>query len=267
MLEELQYWITERERIRLAKEAGESKPWSYDIIFQSYRFCNVRRMDDKVSRWLMDNWYRPNYGHPNMLLACALARQVNWPDTLEEIGFPHEWDALRAYDIMYDRRKRGDKTYTGAYMLTGTGGERPGDKPWLTIMQCINPLVGFQYSTRTMYSVWHKLLAMRGFSSFIAGQVVADLRYAEPGIWEDRKVWAPLGPGSIRGLNRYYGRPLKYNLLQNQGVDELNEIFGMITMPEYSELMDLKNCMCEFDKYQRTLNDEGRPRSLYPGAK
>jgi len=65
------YWIKEREKIRLAKDAGDSKPWTDDVILQSYRFCNVRRMDDKVSQWLLNNWYKPYRGHPHMLKACC----------------------------------------------------------------------------------------------------------------------------------------------------------------------------------------------------
>ena len=49
-LNRLVYFITEREAIRLKKEAGEPKPWTSDPILQQYRFCNVRRMDDKVSK-------------------------------------------------------------------------------------------------------------------------------------------------------------------------------------------------------------------------
>ena len=31
------------------------------------------------------------------------------------------------------------------------------------------------------------------------------------------------------------------------------------------EMMDFQNCHCEFDKYERTLHSEGRPKQLYPG--
>ena len=85
------YWIKERESVRRKKEVGKSKPWTDDEILQSYRFCNVRRMDDKVSKWLLENWYRPFYDHQNILLACSLGRFFNQPSTLERLGFPVDW--------------------------------------------------------------------------------------------------------------------------------------------------------------------------------
>jgi hypothetical protein len=89
-LERMAYWIEEREAIRLKREAGESKPWTQDPILLGYRFCNVRRMDDRVSRWLLENWYQPYLDHPSMLVNVALARFINNPPILQEIGFQEE---------------------------------------------------------------------------------------------------------------------------------------------------------------------------------
>ena len=70
------YWIKERESIRKKKEAGNPKPWTDDPILQNYRFCNVRRMDDTVSQWLLKNWYEPYFDHPNMLSAAGLSSMI-----------------------------------------------------------------------------------------------------------------------------------------------------------------------------------------------
>ena len=42
---------------------------------------------------------------------------------------------------------------------------------------------------------------------------------------------------------------------------------ALIPMLKEMELhaQDLQNCLCEFDKYERTRLGEGRPRSTYPG--
>src|SRR5262245_39207311 len=57
LIKKLCYWISEREAVRQRKEAGNSKPWTADPLLQGFRWCNVRRMDDRVSKWLEDNWY------------------------------------------------------------------------------------------------------------------------------------------------------------------------------------------------------------------
>ena len=78
--EHLAYWIEERERIRELKEAGAPKPWSEDAIFQTTYFCNVRREDDKVTKWVRKNW--PCGGSVGLVV---LARMFNLPEHLEEL--------------------------------------------------------------------------------------------------------------------------------------------------------------------------------------
>ncbi len=54
-LKPLLYFVHEREFIRLKKIAGSEPPYTDDPILGTYRFCNVRRADDRVSRWLTQN--------------------------------------------------------------------------------------------------------------------------------------------------------------------------------------------------------------------
>lgn len=87
-------WITERHRIYLKKAAGESPPWTRDQTMQTYRFCNVFRELDIVTVWLRENWRIPYAHNEHLWIAMCLARQINWPETLHEVGFPeHGYDA------------------------------------------------------------------------------------------------------------------------------------------------------------------------------
>ena len=117
------YWIKERESVRIKKESGLPKPWSDDPIFQTYKFCNVRREDDTVSKWIRTNWMDKYIGHQNMWFAMIVARLFNWPDTLEVIGFPKDnitWPERRE---IYRKRPKGrrdiekKKIFTGAYLV------------------------------------------------------------------------------------------------------------------------------------------------------
>src|SRR4051794_12814436 len=87
-IETLIHFIKERESIRLKKEAGQPKPWTIDPILQQYRFCNVIRIEDKVSQWLLHNWYKPSNMNNHCLVAIVMARHINLPNTLERIGYP-----------------------------------------------------------------------------------------------------------------------------------------------------------------------------------
>jgi len=263
------YWIKERESIRIKKEAGEEKPWSNDEILQQYKFCNVRRMDDCVSRWLMKNWYKPNYDHPNMLIACFVARLFNQPDALEAIGFPDKWRPTTIKHTLQHRAAQGSRNFNAAYIVSTNG--LTGDKVEIVVDKVLQPASKVQITqTASLRALAGRLTRLWGISTFMAGQVSADVRWAIRGSWRDKRVWAPVGPGSRRGINRLLGQHLQRSVSEAvweqefAGVREmvsssLSIIYGRL------EAIDVQNCLCEFDKYERTLWGTGRPKRKYDG--
>jgi hypothetical protein len=278
-LDRLCYFVVEREKVRVAKESGARPPWTHDPILKTYRFCNVRRADDKVSRWLIDNWYTPYRGHPNLPLACLLARQLNNPESLDAVGFPDVWDPKKVAGILDDRKSGGAKNFSAAYMITGTLG---GTKVEQIVYKVVDVFYrsGYKGKTRgwegldatSMENTWKWLVGRPGMQSFMAGQVVADMRHAVVGSWEDRNDWAPIGPGSRRGMNRLHGRDKKFPLGQDDFLRELRELIPYVreALPggkgEQLEAMDVQSVLCETDKYSRVLLGEGRPKQLYRGG-
>jgi hypothetical protein len=269
-MDRLVYWMRERESIRLKKEAGEPKPWTDDEILQQYRFCNVRRMDDKVSQWFLKNWYGPYYDHPNMLVACCLARQFNNTEAIEAIGFPERWEPERVDDLLNQRAEQGLTNFGSAYMITGIYG---GSKVSQVVWKFIDPIYHkhLRVDTSSMRAAWCQIVGLPGFRSFIAGQVVADLRWAMDGRWRDMLIWAPMGPGSIRGIHRLYDRWIAKPIKEEQFLSELRAIidYGKAKLPRSitsrMEAHDWQNCLCETDKYVRALLGEGHPKQRYSG--
>src|SRR5687767_12157182 len=93
----LDYWIAERERMRL-RHAARKTPYTRDPLMAEWRWCNVRRMDDHVSRWLMHSWYVGARAVPSHALAAAtLARYINLPQTLVKLfDVPWgDWDEMK----------------------------------------------------------------------------------------------------------------------------------------------------------------------------
>ena len=115
----------------------------------------------------------------------------------------------------------------------------------------------------------NELASSFGIKTFIAGQVAADLTYIHGQLDNayDLYSWAPMGPGSRRGLNRLYNRPLKKAIKEGDFNRELVAVRGELIrsnkMFEDLTLHDVQNVMCEFDKYVRVMNNEGKPRQLY----
>ena len=91
-MERFAYWVNERSQITKKKDAGEQGPWTDDNILRDNHFTNVRREDDKVSRWLVDNLY--NEYTPSAWATILVARFVNNPVTLGLIA-----DDLKAGDL------------------------------------------------------------------------------------------------------------------------------------------------------------------------
>jgi hypothetical protein len=276
-LARLAYWVRERESIRIAKEAGDRKPWTDDERLQSYRFTNVRRMDDKVSQWLLHNWYKPHRNWPYLLPIVAFARFVNNPSSLTLVqehlfasGGP-EWEQTKR--ILRAAKDRGETIFNGAYMVRGNTTKSP-DKIGTVVDEYIGALASACVVVdRTSMRTTHERIAEPyGFGSFMAGQVVADLRWAVTGSWADKHVWAPAGPGSMRGLNRLLGRPPKAPLNQNEFLGLFQQhVLGSLApllpvdLSARLEAMDYQNCLCEYDKYERALWGEGKPKATYEG--
>jgi hypothetical protein len=151
-------WVNERHAIYLRKEAlardpdpSMPEPWAFrqmsldylthDPILRQYRFCNVFRELDRVTVWIRENIREPFADHPDLWLMLAIARYINWPETLQwlmnrghnKCDF-NAWPNAQGYDQPDFRThftvtpealgnaldywsSLGKKVYTGAYMI------------------------------------------------------------------------------------------------------------------------------------------------------
>jgi len=257
-------FMVERHNIFIRKEINnEPYPWSDDAILTDYSFCNVYRELDRVTIWIRENWREPYADHRNLPFAMAVARQINWPDTLEEIGFPEEWRPQHVKNIMEDRMANKQKVYTGAYMLTGTLG---GTKIEQTVDKILTPLyANFPCDFSSIENSWRSFLPYAGFSDFMSYEVVTDLRHTK---WlkdaPDIMTWANPGPGAMRGLNRIFGRPLDSKQKKPLFIQEMRDLLALLNNePLPLEMRDIEHCLCEFDKYERARLGQGRPRAKY----
>ncbi|HEY2178054.1 MAG TPA: nucleotide kinase domain-containing protein [Caulobacteraceae bacterium] len=271
-------WVREREAIRVRKESGQSPPFTDDPILATYRFCNVRREDDRGTIWIREHIRKPFVGHPLLWLMLCIARQINWPDTLAELiaADAFAWpsaafrpDAITA--VLNDRKARGEKVYTGAYMISAPS-EKGADKQAYIAETVIGDLWHRRDRFLRLESLrrTHELICRsNGWGPFMAYQAVVDMRFtALLNHAPDIETWAAAGPGTIRGLNRLHGRPVTAALSQGQALGEMKAIYRLAEAETGvgMDFSDVPNILCETDKYLRVLNGEGKPRALYvPG--
>jgi len=262
------YFIREREAIRIKKENGEPRPWSDDPIFEKFRFTNVRREDDRVTRWIKYHWRDPYNAHKNLTLAMAMARFVNWPPTLEELGFPLRWRPERVLKILAGRKARGDQTYNAAYMISTCGVKVDKAEHVVAVLDRVHtgnarPLGGDSLET----AHW-RLDQINGIGSFLAAQIVADLKHVHsnplasaPDWW----TWAARGPGSERGLRWWLGRekPIAAFEFLPRLHDMIKAVGPLVEGVGPLHAQDWQSVCCEMGKYCKAKESRGRPKQLY----
>lgn len=269
-------FIRERESVRVKKERGDPWPWTDDPILRAYRFCNIRREDDKETKLIHKHWLTPHRSDPDLWFAMATARLFNWWPTLEAIGYPVPFDAAKRAHLIQacaQRKAEGDKVFTGAYMVRADP-HVSGNKATYIAEMVLLPMWEDREHVRprkgdTLSSFHARLMLYKDMGPFIAGQIVADTKHT--GILNkapDRATWATQGPGSARGLNRLYGRAINASWTRHRswGVafGAVRDVYWATAGDDlWLDAQNIQNCLCEFDKYQRVKLGQGRPRSTY----
>lgn len=277
--ETLLYWIAERWRILKAKETGKPPPWSSDPIFQTVYFCNVRREDDKVTRFIR-SFYASYYNHPNLIYNYVFSRFVNWPETIQYVGWmdEHKPDHLEA--MLEDCRQHHSKVWGGAYVITTHG------LPMAKAAYMVDHVLGGLWDglgrpgisgphpvlPPTLSGLHSLLMRFEGLGSFLAAQIVADLKNTHGHEMVNAPDWSTFvahGPGSLRGASW-----VKFGNKDEVSVGTFPYVFQEIReyvdkwlpkdIPKFCN-QDLQNCLCEFDKYMRVSTGTGRSKRNYDG--
>jgi alpha-glutamyl/putrescinyl thymine pyrophosphorylase clade 1 len=283
-------FMTARHAIFLARKTGREAPWTTDPVLSKYRFCNVYRELDTVTIWIRKNIREPYALNDNLWFMLAMARQINLPETLQDIMDAKLWPVRKFYpekvrQVMLGRKARGLKVYTGAYMLNGQGiaPGSPRDKPHFTCHGILATLLAAPMRKKieaalkvSMAETHGALMQNMGFGGFMAYEVVCDLRFTRYGSdWHDINTFAYAGPGAVRGLNRLAGREVAARLTPADALREMRELLPEVKArwPKPGkfhaklELREIEHSLCEYDKWQRVRNGEGAPRSLYKPSK
>ena len=235
-------FIVERYRIHVKKDIfGKPRPWTKDPILSKYKFTNVFREDDRVSKALIELVStNPDLTLEEKVLNTFLLRSWNNPDTFTDFGGP--WKAKQIYNGLklkekvrpiYHRLLEAEpdrKWWSSAYNQGGTkyawkfpdgeGFSRAPSEEEGKEFQDYEPdiplrvfHIGPWLKERDIYhrlmeadsqlEVYQTILELRGFASFLAYQVFVDLTYiAEFPFSENEFTIA--GPGCKRGLDHLF---------------------------------------------------------------
>jgi len=275
-------WMEERHHIYTRRQAGQPPPWTQDKVLQQYKFTNVFRDLDRVSqdliRHLRNHAHRP---YKEQLFNICAYRMFNLPATWEELtdgrGWMKKWQPRVLLHQLDERKERGEKIFTGAYMMTGSGsqGTTKHSSALKTLSMIHTDSSMLVTKIRQHNSIQRAVELLKPYpmvSDFVAYEFATDLTYCKvlPAA-TDQLTWANPGPGARRGLNRIWGRLLSQPIPTPYAIDCMRAILQQATAIEFSPggrklvLRDIEHSLCEFDKYERVRLGQGTPRSKYNG--
>ena len=263
----------ERYRMKLRRFAGEDVPWTTDPILSAWRFCNVHREDDKTTVWFREN-VRSHLTRETAVFSTVAFRWFNRIETgqlIRDFLVSGTWDT----HVVRKRLKDVRPLTTGAYIINSPWGMNKLDG----ILQCLGKarrLIPKLEIGSSLRESWRELQALQCFGSFMAYEVVSDLRWTPVlADAEDRMTWAAAGPGCARGLGRVLrDDPNHFHYGSASGQAEMLDL--MQTLLAYSrdtlywpaawrhwEMREVEHWACEFDKYERALRGD-RLKRRYP---
>jgi hypothetical protein len=277
-------FIEEREAIRLRRESGKPWPWTQEPILQTYRFTNINRENDRVSKHYQKTIRNRYEEYAAVFAGTMLYRWFNRETTcdmffnqldMEQDPAFEEYMKTRRIEILTDTlRKIPPPHVTGAYIITGKPCHTKGEgvliyfhewckKPWI-------PQWDFWLEHPPLLEEMSNWIDSEGLGSFMRAQIVADLKYL-PFMRnvEDWWTWASPGPGSQRGLNIILNQPIEQSWNPKIWLKELGRLNEKVTpMLEAAGIermhnQDLQNCLCEFSKYTKVVRGIGRPRQVF----
>jgi hypothetical protein len=263
-------FLRERYRIHLRRCSGQAAPWTEDPILRAWRFCNVRREDDKVTEWFRANIRGPLRNDSKVLFATIAFRWFNTIFTgeiLKSYLLKGEWPRHEIEYMLGSYREEGIQIFTGAFMINSA----PGKPKHVDVLDNLSwvrgnthsPFFGRAPEGLTKEQFFNEVLRIPRLGNFAAYQVVVDLQYtylleSAP----DLQTFTVAGPGCAKGLGLCFHEDpthFKYGSKADQVAmltwmrsllaDSRDSVLWPSAWPPFY-LSDIENGLCEYAKWR-----------------
>ncbi|KDN48104.1 hypothetical protein RSAG8_03120, partial [Rhizoctonia solani AG-8 WAC10335] len=222
MLDTMFYWIHERHELFLRRLQGHPPPWTEDAILRNHRFTNVSRTYDRATQFLINRVINVgDQSHQELFFRTVLFRLFNristyeylerrcGPLTIANFNIPRWSSALTKL------QNEGNSLYTGAYQINWpnfgaeTANKPSHEKHFILIKHMLDDgLPGKIRGYTRLRDAFESILVYPSCGQFISYQFALDLNML-PEVHYDQDTWAPVGPGSMRGLLKMFGPGIK----------------------------------------------------------
>lgn len=271
--------------------------WTEDKTLKTYRFCNIYRRLDRGTQYLVSSVLDEMMPLPQKFLNIIGYRFFNidgfFEDVMQGNKFSVEHFAFKKYEALMDEAKERQKIFSMAYMTT----QQPFNKEYrwgdkhvqiLFMLQHVADNIN-QYmepvftSSPTAKKSCQALEQIKMIGAFIAYEIWTDLTYLPEFPYSDDDYANP-GPGALWGLRLLYDRekirkkeaqdmmkhlrdsqPTNFTKIAEQRDKDWEKVkWQHNPHGQYLSLRNIEHSLCEFRKYLRLSQGEGKKRYYKP---
>lgn len=266
------YFASERQRMFERRVAGEPWPWTDDPILKTFKFCNVFRVADRVSQYLIrDVAYHDEPCSPEDRLFQIVAFRTfskieTWRTVREFLGnYPtlHDLADGSFTKALENAKQTNGGLYTGAFILCATNAYGYSFKHLnhveLFRHMFLRDVVGKRLlvakSLQEIYEILHSYPLMGDFMSY---QITIDLNYSSLINFSENE-FTQAGPGALRGIKKVFESLGNYTPAEVilWMVERQEDEFARLGLPFNGlwgrplHAIDCQGLFCETDKYCR----------------
>jgi len=268
------YWefAAKRQQAFLRRYAGEDGPWSDDPILQEYKFCNVFRVLDRVSQYMVREVCYSNEPRTpadaifQITAFRTLSRIETWEELRRRLGHAPTLQNLADGSFeqaLTEMKNEGQTLYTGAFILCAADAYGRGLKHLNHVALFIDMFLAHDAaseilaapSLEAVYQIYHRCPL---YGNFMAYQTAIDVNYSDLINFSENDFTVP-GLGAIRGIKKLFTdlgdyTPAEVVLWMVERQDQEFKRLGLRFDGLWGhkiQAIDAQGLFCETDKYCR----------------
>lgn len=273
------YWIfaAKRHEAFLRRYNGEDGPWTDDPILQEYKFCNVFRVLDRVSQYMVrEVCYSEEPRTPaDTIFQISAFRMFSRIETWEELKkrLTHAPTLENLADGSLEQaltamKEEGQTLYTGSFILCANDAYRRGLKHLNHIELFTDMFLAHDTaaeiivapSLEAVYEIYRRYPL---YGNFMAYQTAIDVNYSDLINFSENDFTVP-GPGALRGIQKLFTdtgdyTPAEIVMWMVERQDKEFKRLGLTFDGLWGrkiQAIDAQNLFCETDKYCRVYLPE-----------
>lgn len=247
----------ERHKIYKWRESGTPKPWTEDVVFRDFFFCNVFRQYDKCSKWIINNIVP--YERWDLLILYRFMSTYSLFKRIEEEQIP--FDAInRIQKFLEKMKKNGETLFSSCFIRNPRipgGWTETYNVPFFLIEEIKSEGSMQEMLAKNSLELMVEYLSQfSGTKGFMGYEYASDFEYTAFFNPTDKYTWCNKGPGAQKGLSllvydwfwKRFSKPewLKWT---RYIFEKMKKRFKEDFPEEDLSMREVEHWLCEYQKY------------------